>query len=116
MTVSLSVCACVCVCVISAVPPHPTDPLAVPLESVEKTTNAEMGLTLASKFGFMLESCIVSARKFEPLVCPAHRDHPLPIRDIAPDLVGLHTANTLIYYIDISPFLRYLLIFPPTMF
>jgi serine/threonine protein kinase len=44
-------------------------------------------LVLASKFGFMIESCILSARKNECMICPAHRTHPLPIRDIAPDVV-----------------------------
>ena len=44
---------------------------------------------MASKFGFMIESCIMAARNRHDLVCPAHRSHPLPVRDIAPDVVGL---------------------------
>ena len=44
-------------------------------------------LKLASKFGFMIESCIMAARAREDLVCPAHQTHPLPVRDVAPDVV-----------------------------
>ena len=61
-----------------------------PLRSVEAVTRenmSEMGLTQASKFGFMIETCILAARNDECLVCPAHKAHPLTIRDIAPDIV-----------------------------
>lgn len=37
----------------------------------------------------MIESCIVSARLSRDMVCPAHKSHPLPIRDIAPDVVSV---------------------------
>lgn len=69
--------------------------LGSPLRSVEAVTRenmSEMGLTQASKFGFMIETCILAARNDEGLVCPAHKDHPLTIRDIAPDLVCLSTV------------------------
>ena len=42
---------------------------------------------LASKFGFMIESCIMAVRSSEDMICPAHKTHPLPVRDIAPDVV-----------------------------
>ena len=65
-----------------------------PLRSVEVVTRenlSEMGLTQASKFGFMIETCILAARNDECLVCPAHKEHHLTIRDIAPDLVSTLT-------------------------
>ena len=49
----------------------------------------EIKLMQASKFGFMIESCILASRRCEPLICPAHKEHPLPVRDVAPDLVSL---------------------------
>ena len=64
--------------------------LASPLEEPllpKPTVGSELGLTLASKFGFMIESCIVASRQCQELVCPAHMDHPLSVTDIAPDLV-----------------------------
>ena len=54
-----------------------------------RETMGEMGLTQASKFGFMIETCILAARNDECLVCPAHRGYPLTIHDIAPDLVSV---------------------------
>ena len=48
----------------------------------------EMELTQATKFGFMIESLILAAHRCETPVCPAHPDQPLPIRDLAPDLVS----------------------------
>lgn len=48
------------------------------------------GLMMVSKFGFMLEVCILASRKEEKcVVCPLHKDCPLVISDIAPDLVSV---------------------------
>ena len=57
-------------------------------EVVSRENFSEMGLTQASKFGFMIETCILAARNDECLVCPAHKEYLLTIRDIAPDLVS----------------------------
>ena len=55
--------------------------------AVREPMKLDSRLSLVSRFGFMLELCIVAARQSQSLVCPVHSDHPLPIRDIAPDLV-----------------------------
>ena len=48
------------------------------------------GLMMVSKFGFMLEVCILASRQEEKCVlCPLHKNCPLTISDIAPDLVSL---------------------------
>ena len=69
----------------------PPLPPSLPLPSLDvparKTSLPEADLAQTSKFGFMIETCIIAARQSLPLICPVHRDHPLPIRDIAPDLV-----------------------------
>ncbi len=54
---------------------------------VRKTSMPKAELTLSSRFGFMIEGCIVAARQSQPMICPAHPDRPLAIKDIAPDLV-----------------------------
>ena len=43
----------------------------------------------ASKFGFMIESCIASCRGLEKesLVCPSHLDHNMELRSLVPDLM-----------------------------
>ncbi len=50
---------------------------------------SQAGLDVASKFGFMLESCILASRQTGVLVCPAHPEHPLSVEHIAPDLVSV---------------------------
>lgn len=65
-------------------------PLNTALPSPKSPVGNEQGLELASKFGFMIESCILASRQCEDLVCPAHKDHPLRIIDIAPDLVSVY--------------------------
>ena len=37
----------------------------------------------------MIESCVLAARRSEDMICPAHRDQPLRLRDIAPDVVSV---------------------------
>ena len=84
---------------LAASPPLPLldTPPAVPLPPDPTTPPAshELGLTLATQFGFMIESCILAARQSEDLVCPAHRDQPLSLRDLAPDVVSTHV----LYYL-----------------
>jgi len=63
----------------------PSYPLALPLPPDD--SSPEMGLTQATKFGFMIESLILASRKNETLTCPAHPEFPLPVRDLAPDVV-----------------------------
>ena len=74
-------------------PPSLPLALASPLESTghlpRPKVGSEFGLTLASKFGFMLESCILASRQSENLICPAHKDTPLSVRDLAPDVVSM---------------------------
>ena len=54
----------------------------LPLAHVDAT------LTMATKFGFMIETCILSVRTSKPLVCPVHAQYcPLSVQDLAPDLV-----------------------------
>lgn len=70
--------------------PHPctpSDPLAQPLPFPLENTFAEMSLTRATKFGFMIESLVMASRTSDPLTCPAHPQFPLSIRDLAPDVV-----------------------------
>ncbi len=55
---------------------------------VPEPKKMDASLMAVSRFGFMIEQCIVAARKSQPLVCPSHPNHPLPIRDVAPDLVS----------------------------
>jgi hypothetical protein len=62
-------------------------PVFKSVDSMNHSSSGELGLMQASKFGFMIETCILAARNDECLVCPAHKEHPLTIRDIAPDLV-----------------------------
>ena len=62
-------------------------PILKSADAVNHSSSGELGLMQASKFGFMIETCILAARNDECLVCPAHKEHPLTIRDIAPDLV-----------------------------
>ena len=62
-------------------------PVLKSIEPLNQSSSGELGLMQASKFGFMIETCILAARNDECLVCPAHKEHPLTIRDIAPDLV-----------------------------
>ena len=54
---------------------------------VKEPKKVDAALVAVSRFGFMIEQCIVAARQSQHLVCPSHSEHPLPIRDIAPDLV-----------------------------
>ena len=80
---------------LSNLPLSPSLSLSLPLspslltERLAQPLPEEKGLVQASKFGFMIESCIMSARNSEDMVCPAHKTHPLPIRDIAPDVVSI---------------------------
>ena len=47
------------------------------------------GLMMVSKFGFMLELCVLASRQEEKhVLCPLHKDCPLMISDVAPDLVS----------------------------
>lgn len=62
-------------------------PVLQSMDAMNHSSSGELGLMQASKFGFMIETCILAARNDECLVCPAHKEHPLTIRDIAPDLV-----------------------------
>ena len=66
--------------------------LAVPIPEATPTKpppmGSESGLEVASKFGFMFDSCVLASRQKGELVCPAHRDHPLSVEDLAPDLVS----------------------------
>lgn len=45
------------------------------------------GLIQASKFGFMIETCVAASRGLETLICPAHPDNPLDLLSLTPDLV-----------------------------
>ena len=72
-----------CTCTVATV----ESPVLKSIESLNHGSLGELGLMQASKFGFMIETCILAARNDECLVCPAHKEHPLIIRDIAPDLV-----------------------------
>lgn len=45
------------------------------------------GLIQASKFGFMIETCVAASRGLESLICPAHPDYPLDLLSLTPDLV-----------------------------
>lgn len=40
-----------------------------------------------NQFGFMVDSLILLSRTDDVVTCPLHKDTPLPIRDLAPDLV-----------------------------
>ena len=78
-----------------------SEPLALPISEAmpiePPPVGSESGLDVASKFGFMFESCILASRQGGELVCPAHKDHPLSVEDIAPDVVrigGLYTVCT----------------------
>lgn len=62
-------------------------PVLKSVDAFSNSSSGELGLMQASKFGFMIETCILAARNDECLVCPAHKEYPLTIRDIAPDLV-----------------------------
>ena len=56
------------------------------------------GLMMVSKFGFMLELCILASRQEEKqVVCPLHKDCPLIISDVAPDLVSTVITVYLLY-------------------
>ena len=44
-------------------------------------------LVQASRFGFMIETCVAASRGLDTLVCPTHSDQPLDIISLAPDLV-----------------------------
>ena len=56
------------------------------------------GLMMVSKFGFMLEVCILASRQEDKcVVCPLHKDSPLVISDVAPDLVS--TFCSLYYWL-----------------
>lgn len=58
------------------------------------------GLMMVSKFGFMLEVCILASRQEKCVVCPLHKDSPLMVSDIAPDLVSnLVSLNCLCVYV-----------------
>ena len=72
-----------CTCIVATV----ESPVLKSIESLNHGSSGELSLMQASKFGFMIETCILAARNDECLVCPAHKEHPLIIRDIAPDLV-----------------------------
>ncbi len=68
------------------------DPLSLSDEALPSKVppvGSQAGLDVASKFGFMLESCILASRQTGVLVCPAHPEHPLPVEHIAPDLVSV---------------------------
>ena len=54
---------------------------------VKEPRKMDASLMAVSRFGFMIEQCIVAARHSQPLICPSHSNHPLRIRDVAPDLV-----------------------------
>ena len=94
-------------------------PVLKPMDIVNHSSSGELGLMQASKFGFMIETCILAARNDECLVCPAHKEHPLTIRDIAPDLVrSLNLLRHCTLYIvdmhkdkDLSKFLHVCSIF-----
>ena len=45
------------------------------------------GLIQASKFGFMIETCVAASRGLETLTCPVHPDYPLDLLSLTPDLV-----------------------------
>ena len=82
-----------CVCPPSPPPPPPPPTQTPPdMPAVREPQLLEDPVTVVSKFGFMIENCIVAARNSQPMICPAHPNHMLPIRDIAPDLVGLIKA------------------------
>lgn len=74
--------------------PVSSPPLGDDSESEEDPLpDSSGGLTMVSKFGFMLEDCIlVSRREKKCVVCPLHKDCPLIISDIAPDLVSIIVA------------------------
>ena len=40
-----------------------------------------------NQFGFMVDSLILLSRSVDVVTCPLHKETPLPIRDLAPDLV-----------------------------
>lgn len=40
-----------------------------------------------NQFGFMVDSLILLSRTVDVVTCPLHKETPLPIRDLAPDLV-----------------------------
>lgn len=46
-------------------------------------------LVQASKFGFMIESCVAACRGLdkEALICPAHTSHDMDLRSLVPDLM-----------------------------
>lgn len=89
-------------CILSLLP-QPDSPLAVPLppdpDAATSPAFLELGLTLATQFGFMIESCILAARQSEDMICPAHRDRPLKLRDLAPDVVSVY-ACTCIFVLE----------------
>lgn len=71
-------------------------------ESEDPIPDNSGGLMMVSKFGFMLEVCILASRQEEKYVmCPLHKNCPLTISDIAPDLVSIivSTANNMYLYV-----------------
>lgn len=44
-------------------------------------------LIQASRFGFMIETCVAASRGLETLICPSHPSQPLDISSLTPDLV-----------------------------
>ena len=51
------------------------------------------GLMMVSKFGFMFEVCVLASRQPDQcVVCPLHKETPLIISDLAPDLVSYCTT------------------------
>jgi len=54
------------------------------------------GLMMVSKFGFMFEVCVLASRQPEQcVVCPLHKESPLNISSLAPDLVSLYVQYVL---------------------
>ena len=59
------------------------------LPLIDPDNDPSLKLVRASKFGFMIESCVAACRnvKSEALICPAHPSHTLELRSLVPDLV-----------------------------
>lgn len=63
-------------------------------KNIRKSTGSEtespfnnLELVQASRFGFMIETCVAASRGLDTLICPTHSTQPLDIMSLTPDLV-----------------------------
>lgn len=67
---------------------NPMQPLAPGEEAEEGEGTIPDGTFIPiNQFGFMVDSLILLSRTDDVVTCPLHKETPLPIRDLAPDLV-----------------------------